>query len=138
MTVLARGFLWKSRHGAPWFTDWHDFYSTELLMRSYQQWCDENRPYDRNTREQLGAFLYRALSRRNRPRGEHPVMRSTASTATSFTRPRGGRVAKTLDEIAIVYKGRPRGHQVGELVEARVRFTEMRDFVSPWEGNPDE
>jgi hypothetical protein len=38
MAVLARRFLWKSRYGAPWFGAWHDFYTTELLMRSYLQW----------------------------------------------------------------------------------------------------
>jgi hypothetical protein len=57
MTVLERGFVWKSRHGAPWFGDWHEFYTTELLERSYLQWCGETRPNDRKSRVQLGRFF---------------------------------------------------------------------------------
>jgi hypothetical protein len=47
LAVLSRGFLWKSRFGADYFRNWQTFYSTELLHRSYLQWCQENRPYDR-------------------------------------------------------------------------------------------
>jgi hypothetical protein len=38
LAVLDRGFLYRSRHGTPWFSEWHEFYTTELLMRSYLQW----------------------------------------------------------------------------------------------------
>lgn len=44
LAVLERGFLWKSRHGANYFRGWKTFYATELLHRSYLQWCQENRP----------------------------------------------------------------------------------------------
>jgi len=37
LTVLHRGYLYESRHGAPWFRDWHAFYSTDLLTNSYLQ-----------------------------------------------------------------------------------------------------
>ena len=129
MAVLARGFLWKSRHGAPWFTDWHDFYSTELLMRSYQQWCDENRPYDRYPREQLGAFLS-ALYPASRPTRPHPVYEIDSIA---------GPAEKALDEIAIVTMRNQHGFRIGDLDEARARFADqqLRDIPAPWAA-PDE
>jgi hypothetical protein len=35
LSVLQRGFVWRSRHGAAMFTHWEDFVTTELLYRSY-------------------------------------------------------------------------------------------------------
>jgi uncharacterized protein DUF5906 len=138
LTVLSRGYLWRSRHGVPWFTAWHDFYSTELLMNSYLQWSSENRPYDRKSREQLKDF-FDEIYAPNRPRGQHPVHEIDSIDRDELRpSPVTSRAAKTLDEIAIVRKDRARGYQVGELVEARVRFAEMRDFVSPWGGDSDE
>jgi hypothetical protein len=140
--VLQRSFLWKSRHGVPWFTEWHDFYSTELLMNSYLQWRSENRPFDPKSREQLKEFFDK-LYASNRPRGEHPVYEidSIDRAPVADTNSATGSVAMVrpdLDDIAIVRKDRARGYQVGELIEARVRFTETRDFLGPWEGDPDE
>ena len=43
LTVLARGFVWRSRHGHSDFRQWDEFVTTELLTRSYAQWCQENR-----------------------------------------------------------------------------------------------
>jgi hypothetical protein len=43
---LSRGYVSKSRHGAPQFQDPRlaGFYSTELSMQSYSQWCEQHRP----------------------------------------------------------------------------------------------
>jgi hypothetical protein len=72
LAVLDRGFLYRSRHGTPWFAAWHDSYSTELLMQSYLQWAAETRPYDRKTRENLGELngetLYPLTPKRAPPR----------------------------------------------------------------------
>jgi hypothetical protein len=141
-TVLGRGFLWKSRHGAPWFRAWHEFYTTELLERSYHQWCDENRPFDRKRREQLGTFFADTYHAK-RPRGDHPVYEVDSIDRSELTAEYdgSGRIlvpAKSLDDIAIVSLPRPHGYQVGALVEARVRFAEMCDIDTEWGLDPDE
>jgi hypothetical protein len=135
LAVLSRGFLWRSRHGAPWFRDWHDFYTTELLMRSYLQWCDENRPFERKSREQLGIF-FREIYSWSRPRVDHPVheIDSIDRHAVDVITQLGGTVVtvpKPLDEIAIVVKGDQPGYRVETLDEARARFLECRDITSP-------
>ena len=143
LTVLARGYLYRSRHGAPWFSDWHPFYTTELLANSYLQWCNDNRPFDRKTREQLSMFLAEIYSP-VRPRGEHPAHETDSidrHAVDAVTDPTTGAITlapKSLDEIAIIQKDRPHGNQVGELVEARVSFTEVHDITAPWGLDPDE
>jgi hypothetical protein len=115
----------------------HEFYTTELLTRSYLQWCSENHPYDRKTRQQLGAFLV-ALYQTIRPRGEHPVFEidSIDRRAVDVITDSSGAVQtipKDLDEIAIVQKPDQRGFQVGEIDEARARYLDqLPDILSPW------
>jgi Family of unknown function (DUF5906) len=128
LAVLSRGYLWKSRHGVPWFTAWHPFYTTELLCQSYEQWCGEHRPFDRKNREQLGkalAQLYSAM----RPGGSEPLYE-----IESIDREQAR--AASLDREAIVWGARPHGYQVGDLAEARVRFTNIHDIVTEWGFNP--
>lgn len=126
LAVLSRGFLCKSRHGTPWFTLWHGFYSTELLVRSYQQWCEENRPFDRKSREQLGRFFAETYQP-FRPNGDHPLYE------IDYLYSEG-----PLDDIAIIRGSRPHGYRVGPLVEARVRFTELYDVDAEWGHDPEE
>ena len=57
LSVLQRGFVWRSRHGAAMFTHWEDFVTTELLYRSYLQWCSETRESRTMSRVQLGAMM---------------------------------------------------------------------------------
>src|SRR5712672_3625362 len=57
LAVLERGFLWKARHGAAVFTEWSEFYTTELLFRSYLQWCGENRISYPMSRVLLGKMM---------------------------------------------------------------------------------
>ena len=54
LAVLERGFLWRSRHGIEAFSEWQDFCTTELLNRSYLQWCADNRVQRPESRELLG------------------------------------------------------------------------------------
>jgi hypothetical protein len=134
--ILARGFVWKSKHGAPWFRTWHDFYTTELLTRSYLQWCDETRPYDRKSREQLGRFFaetYKAA----RPRGEHPVYEIDSidrRELDGIADQGGGWLVppQSLDEIAIVRFEHPNGYRVGDLEPARARFLDVCDIDAGW------
>jgi hypothetical protein len=136
LAALSRGFLWKSRHGAPWFSAWHEFYTTELLVRSYQQWCDEARASERKGRPQLGTF-FTQLYRCSRPRGQHPgyeidsIDRSTLRDTFDAS---GNIISSglTLDEIAIVFLDHPNGYQIGELEDARARFLEICDVNPGW------
>ena len=142
LAVLSRGFLWKSRHGAPWFREWHEFYTTELLWRSYLQWCDEARPYDRKSREQLGAFLTQTYVAA-RPWGEHPVYEIDVvdrSKVEGAPLPNGGveLVSPPLDEIAIVSLPHRPGYRVSELDEARARFLDMCEVEVDWGLDTDE
>jgi hypothetical protein len=72
LAVLERGFVWKSRHGATVFRDWSEFYTTELLSRSYLQWCGENRVCFPMSRVQLGKMMAE-IYQPSRPRQDNPV-----------------------------------------------------------------
>jgi hypothetical protein len=72
LAVLDRGFVWKSRFGHKDFLTWDEFVTTELLIRSYNQWCAENRVTYPESRIQFGRFMAKAYSA-SRPRLEYPV-----------------------------------------------------------------
>lgn len=136
LAVLSRGFLWRSRHGAPWFGEWHDFYSTELLWRSYAQWCDEARPFDRKHREQLGKF-FTNTHQASRPAGKHPVgeIDNIDMQRVRGVRDRFGvwiEPPEELDDVAIAYQKRPPGYDVGEFDDARARFLDLHEIDAPW------
>jgi Family of unknown function (DUF5906) len=71
-SVLARGFIWRSRYGHADFLCWDDFVTTELLVRSYAQWCQENRVTYPTHRTGLGRMLA-AIYPSARPRAPRPV-----------------------------------------------------------------
>ena len=126
LAVLSRGFVWKSRHGANYFRGWHPFYATELLYRSYVQWCQESRPFDRKSREELGRFMTTIYSP-GRPRHEsHPVYELDSIDGEVI------KAGKPIDQASIIWQNRPHGYWIGELEEARVRFTEICDVLTEW------
>jgi hypothetical protein len=128
LAVLERGYLYKSRHGVPWFTDWHAFYSTELLARSYQQWCDETRPYDRKTRFDLGRMMTDIyIPHRPGAGNPQPIHEIESVDVDPILKH-----DNWLDHHAIVRKERPTGHIVGDLEESQARFTQMCDVVGDW------
>ena len=129
LDVLSRGFLWKSRHGADFFREWQTFYSTELLMRSYLQWAHENRPFDRKGREDLGRFMSNTYSP-VRPGGKYPVYELDSIDLEQI------RHGKLLNDASIVWQDRPHGFLVGDLTEARIRFTEVCDVHTEWGLDP--
>jgi hypothetical protein len=120
LTVLDRGFVWRSRHGHPDFLRWGEFVSTELLAQSYRQWCNDNRASP-EPRTMLGKFLtkiYRAM----RPRsGSYPVFE-----------------AETVDPQQphpVVLMERPHGYRLGRLDAARAAFAkalELPPDALPW------
>ena len=130
LAVLSRGFLWKSRHGAMYFQKWQPFYSTELLHRSYLQWTHENYPYDRKGREDLGRFMTKMYTPCRPAIGKKYPIYELDNIDRELLK------VKVLDDISIVFQERPPGYTVGELVEARVRFTEIYPVATEWGVRP--
>jgi hypothetical protein len=117
-TVLERGFVWRSRYGAPIFMQWNSgFVSTELLHRSYLQWCAENREGRPMGREQLGVMM-KTLYKPHRPRGEHPVFEKESMDKN--------------DMNPAAMQLRPQGYVPGSLDDARKVFCEKTRIDFDW------
>jgi hypothetical protein len=119
MTVLERGFVWRSRHGLVAFAGWNEFYSTELLHRSYLQWCGDTRVSRPMTRVELGQRM-RLMYRPKRPDSDE--LTGEVESAT-----RGW-----LEHSLLVKTSRPPGYQTDTLEEARARFSEIRGVPGDW------
>jgi Family of unknown function (DUF5906) len=123
-TVLDRGFVWQSRHGIKEFREWHEFYTTELLCRSYLQWCGENHISRPDSRELMGHRLTEIYGSSSRPRGEN-IIGEVESPTRGF-----------LDHDVIIKKSHMPGYKVNSLEEARVRFFEVRAVTSDGGAEP--
>jgi hypothetical protein len=132
LAVLERGFLWKARHGATVFTEWSEFYTTELLFRSYLQWCSENRISYLMSRAQLGKMMTDIY----RPHQYKPGDPQPMYEVDSIDIDRHEKVGDWLNKYSVVRKDRPPGYIVGTLEESRVSFTEKRDIVGAWGISP--
>jgi Family of unknown function (DUF5906) len=119
LAVLERGFVWRSRHGVDEFAGWREFYSTELLARSYLQWCGDTRVSHPASREALGVRM-RAIYSPTRPRGDQVI-------SELETWPPG----KPQADL-VVKSDRPPGYSVGTLDEARDRFSAVRGVAGDW------
>jgi hypothetical protein len=117
LTVLERGFIWRSRFGIDEFGGWFEFCTTELLERSYLQWCADTRTQRRDNRVALGVRMSEMYSPA-RPRGDQ-IIREVETW-----RPGG--------QLIIVTCGRPPGYTLHSLEEARDRFTEVRGVAGDW------
>lgn len=121
LTVLERGFVYKSRHGASDFRIWTEFVSTELLWNSYQQWCNETRVNRMQSRNELGTMMGE-LYQRSRPRGEVII---DEVEVLHFNKDEG-RSAQWLNQSAIVRSDHMPGYVAGSLDDAQKRFIEVR------------
>jgi hypothetical protein len=126
LSVLDRGVIWRSKHGLAEFGRWHEFASTELLSRSYLQWCAENRISRPMTRVQLGQRMTE-IYQRERPRGLQIVGEVEAATRTN-----PGSLG-LVEEDLIERNERPPGYRVGTLEEARACFADQRGVTGEWE-----
>jgi hypothetical protein len=153
MTVLDRGFVWRSRWGVPSFSRWCEFVTTELAYASYLQWCDDLRLHTRHSRVEAGKLLAE-LYRSARPSIPHPVG-EVAAVLPGIRAPRepepghpelpiepaaageGVVVAEDVDwreKVAVIKLPNQRGYRMGSLEEARARFAEMHDGLPmPWD-----
>jgi hypothetical protein len=127
LAILERGFVWRSRHGISEFGEWHEFCSTELLSRSYLQWCGENRIQRPMTRVQLGIRL-NAIHKPFRPDSNEIIGEVEAATKTEVGLNKIGFIAGDL----IIKSARPRGYTVEDLDQARARFAEIRGIAGDW------
>src|SRR3954468_13556456 len=125
LSVLKRGFVYRSRHGAPMFTCWDAFVATELLYRSYLQWCLETRESQPMGREQLGVMM-NGLYKSCRPRGSHPVYEIE--------------IIGPIKKEPAVLQERPHGYIVGTLDQARAVFIKETKIPVDWgsDNEPDE
>jgi hypothetical protein len=112
LEVLDRGYVFRSRFGAAEFMKWTEFVATQLLLRSYLQWCNERRVTHPATQELLGKRFRDIYEKAVRgPRGEHTII-GEPEAKDSF-RP-------------VVRQERPMGYRVGELESARQNFAKTR------------
>jgi hypothetical protein len=120
-TVLSRGFLYESRHGAPHLAEWHEFAATELLWNSYQQWAGKTRPTKRQPREALKRFMTQ-MYEHERPRAGGPYAIREHEQLHGLQVDKMTDEVTNLDEVAIHWQDRPRGYRFGTLEEAQDRF----------------
>lgn len=119
LAVLERGFVWRSRFGCPVFQEWQEFYTTELLHRSYLQWCKENNVSRPMTRIQMGARLHTMYSP-CRPRGER-IIGELESATQGFIH----------NDLAVKADHMP-GYVVDGIDLARARFSDIMGVSGDW------
>lgn len=117
LTVLDRGFVWKSRHGLKYFAQWHEFAPTELLFDSYLQWAQETREKHTMTREQLGAFMTSVYPKK-RPSGSYVI-----GEVPLLDGPGGNEV---------IEQSRPAGYELRALTPARNAFSKKLCLDFGW------
>ncbi len=130
LSVLERGFVWRSRHGVAEFNEWMEFCSTELLNRSYLQWCGDNRVQRPMTRVQLGVRMTE-IYQRNRPDRQEIIGEVETATKTA-----GDLSSSFIAEDLIVKADRPHGYSVNALDAARTQFTAIRGIGGEWTAQP--
>jgi hypothetical protein len=120
LTVLERGFIWRSRFCLDEFGGWLEFCTTELLNGSYLQWSADTRAARPANRVALGCRM---------------------SEMYQDARPRGPQIIGELDtwppnaqrDQLIVKDGkRPPGYILNSLDEARARFADIRGVTGNW------
>jgi hypothetical protein len=114
-SVLQRGYVWRSRHGASVFMKWSEITSTELLYQSYLQHCGDVREQRPIGKEAIGTFL-NGIYEKRRPRGEAPIHEIDVPEFVAM-------------------KDRPPGYYFGPLTVARAKFVKESGLPVQW---PDE
>jgi hypothetical protein len=117
--VLEREFVWESRHGVSAFGRWYEFCSTELLSRSYLQWCQKNQERRPKSREELGRRM-KEMYAPTRPSGDQIIGEVEV------------RGPMADDGSLVVKANRPPGYAVLTIDEARAKFSEIRGVTGSW------
>lgn len=108
--ILERGNVYKSRFGASEFKQWMPWVSTELLSKSYLQWCAANRAQRPMSRLSLGKRL---------------------SSMYEKTRGHDNEIVGEVDSLApgadpVMRQNRPHGYRLDDLPEAVDAFERAR------------
>jgi len=119
LTVLERGFVWRSRFGLDAFNTWLEFHTTELLERSYLQWCADTRVSRPASRVALGSRLSE-MYQATRPRQSHII-------GELETWP-----PQTAKDQLVIKAAHKAGYYLGSIDEARARFTDIRGVTGDW------
>jgi hypothetical protein len=120
LTVLERGFVWRSRFGMDVFSTWHEFCATELLEQSYLQWCAETRVSRPEPRVALGVRMSQMYSQ-GRPRGAQIIGELNTWPPNLYK-----------DKLVVRSLNRPPGYTLNSLDEARARFADIRGVTGDW------
>jgi hypothetical protein len=125
--VLNRGHVWESRFGVPQFMTWRPFVTTQLMMKSYLQWCTRHRKNYPESEALLGKRMTKTYGECKRPNGFQIIGEVEA----------GG--APEDQDMLVMWQERARGYNVGVLSEARERFLKVRGLDFEWiDDEPDE
>lgn len=132
LAVLEREFVWRSRHGVADFGQWYERYTTELLHRSYLQWCADNRQTHPQSRVELGIRLT-SMYTPTRPTEEQII-------GEVEVRPPGEpwQSTRANDPQLVVRAPNKPGYAVGSVAQARVKFAEARKVTGSWSQSDDD
>jgi hypothetical protein len=160
ITVLARGFWYRSKYGVKSLSEWHEFAIFEFLTASYQQWCSDHGLYMRQSEAEMGTLLHKMFQHTRRrslfpvfevaalPPGRQgggaPVVSDPDQYALMVDDVQNGSVDGSapvdaavggdwLEEVAVVRASRKWGYFFGSLEEARVKLAEEAGIRMPWE-----
>jgi hypothetical protein len=119
LAILERGFVWQSRYGLNEFKEWMEFCPTQLLHRSYLQWCNDNRILHPENSITLGVW-FTEIYRPGRPK--HTQIVGELDTW----------LPNTPKDNLILRAFQPPGYHFHDLEQARDRFTEIRHVTGDW------
>jgi Family of unknown function (DUF5906)/Bifunctional DNA primase/polymerase, N-terminal len=110
--VLLRGFVFRSKFGHFYFSEWREEVSTELLFTSYEEYSAKHRDRDPLSRDAFGAFLTAMGGVRKRLPGDTVVGEDQHGPKH--------------------HPGRPWGYRLGSLDEARAAFVTETGLTFDW------
>lgn len=128
LAVLERKFVWQSRFGLDEFSEWMEFCPTQLLYKSYLQWCGEAKIRNPETHVALGIWFTEVYDR-SRPKAQHII-------GELDTWPL--HISKNDKADLIVKQYQPPGYKLKTLEEARARFVDVHKVHGDWKAQPED
>lgn len=117
--ILSRGWAYRSRHGHLEFIEWKPMVATQLLVRSYQQHCSDNKIARPADQARIGKILTKVFGEPRRVSG-----RETIGEINSPDR-LGGDVIQRVE--------RPMCYELGTIQQAREKFSRRLEIPVDWQ-----